>query len=73
MVAARAHQKGSRTSATNPSSMKMIQNIFFCIGRIVAFWLSWGATAATIVELRSTGQPRRLSLHGLILLAFGGL
>jgi len=36
MVAAQAHQKGSRKSATNPSNMKTIQNIFFCIGAIVS-------------------------------------
>ena len=35
MVAAQAHQKGSRKSATSPSSTKTIQNIFFCIGTIV--------------------------------------
>ena len=35
MVAAQAHQKGSKISATNPSSMKTIQNIFFCIEAIV--------------------------------------
>jgi hypothetical protein len=34
-VAAQAHQKGSRKSATSPSSMKTIQNIFFCMGTIV--------------------------------------
>ena len=32
MVAAQAHQKGSRTSASNPTSVKTIQNIFFCMG-----------------------------------------
>jgi hypothetical protein len=31
MVAAQAHQKGSRTSASNPTSVKTIQNIFFCM------------------------------------------
>jgi hypothetical protein len=31
-VATQAHQKGSRKSATSPSKMKTIQNIFFCIG-----------------------------------------
>src|ERR1017187_2937144 len=36
MVAAQAHQKGSRKSATNPSNMKTTQNIFFCIGAIVS-------------------------------------
>jgi hypothetical protein len=35
MVAAQAHQKGSRKSATTPSSMKTIQNIFFCMRTIV--------------------------------------
>jgi hypothetical protein len=35
MVAAQAHQKGSKKSATSPSSMKTIQNIFFCMGTIV--------------------------------------
>jgi len=35
MVAAQAHQKGSRKSATSPSSMKTIQNIFFCTRAIV--------------------------------------
>jgi hypothetical protein len=35
MVAAQAHQKGSNKSATSPSSVKTIQNIFFCMGTIV--------------------------------------
>jgi hypothetical protein len=35
MVAAQAHQKGNKKSATSPSSMKTIQNIFFCMGTIV--------------------------------------
>jgi hypothetical protein len=30
-VAAQAHQKGSRTSASSPNSVKAIQNIFFCM------------------------------------------
>jgi hypothetical protein len=30
-VAARAHQKGSTISATNPNTTTMIQNIFLCI------------------------------------------
>ena len=38
MVAAQAHQKGSKKSATSPSSMKTIQNIFFCMGTIVVAW-----------------------------------
>ncbi len=42
MVAAQAHQKGSKKSATSPSSTKIIQNIFFCIGGI----LLYGATMA---------------------------
>ena len=37
MVAAQAHQKGSTKSATSPSSMKTIQNIFFCIGAILRY------------------------------------
>jgi hypothetical protein len=35
MMAAQAHQKGSRKSATSPSRMKTIQNIFFCMRMIV--------------------------------------
>ncbi len=35
MVAAKAHQKGSTKSANSPSTIKTIQNIFFCIGGIV--------------------------------------
>jgi hypothetical protein len=37
MVAAQAHQKGSMKSASSPSSMKTIQNIFFCIGSILRY------------------------------------
>ncbi len=42
MVAARAHQKGSTKSANKPSTVKTIQNIFFCIEVIVR---RWGARA----------------------------
>lgn len=34
-VAAQAHQNGSMISATSPSRMKAIQNIFFCMEGIV--------------------------------------
>ena len=37
MVAAQAHQKGSTKSATSLSSMKTIQNIFFCIEAILRY------------------------------------
>ena len=36
-MAAQAHQKGSTKSASSPSSMKTIQNIFFCIGAILRY------------------------------------
>ena len=36
MAAAQAHHKGSTKSATSPSNMKTIQNIFFCIGAILS-------------------------------------
>ena len=35
MVAKKAHQNGSRKSASRPSKIKVSQNIFFCIGKIV--------------------------------------
>ena len=38
MVAAQAHQKGSMKSASSPSNMKTIQNIFFCIVAILIDW-----------------------------------
>ncbi len=38
MVAAKAHQKGSMKSANRPSTVKTIQNIFFCIEVIVRRW-----------------------------------
>jgi hypothetical protein len=49
MVAAHAHQNGSRTSASRPSSMKTVQNIFFCMGAILR-------------ELRERGE-RNSSAH----------
>jgi hypothetical protein len=36
-VAAQAHQKGSTKSASSPSSVNTIQNIFFCIGPILRY------------------------------------
>ena len=46
MVAAQAHQNGSRTSASSPSSMKTVQKIFFCMGAILraGALIEWGAS-----------------------------
>ena len=55
MLAAQAHQKGSMKSASSPSNMKTIQNIFFCIVAILIDWqtelirssyISWTRRAA---------------------------
>ena len=54
MVAAQAHQKGSKKSATSPSSVKTIQNIFFCIGRI----LRYGATGTGAMSEEPTAKCR---------------
>ena len=83
MVAAKAHQKGSTKSANRPSTVKTIQNIFFCIEGIVRCWaagavancrasLDWTAEGGC-PHIKPIGPPRRPSLREpIILIAFGG-
>ena len=61
MVAAKAHQKGSTKSANRPSTVKTIQNIFFCIEGIVRCWAAGGCgKLSSFARLDSRG---RLSPH----------
>ena len=53
-VAAQAHQNGSMISATSPSRMKAIQNIFFCMEGIVRGAASRENVTTGTVRLEST-------------------
>jgi hypothetical protein len=71
-VAAKAHQKGSTKSANRPSTVKTIQNIFFCIEGIVRRFDGRCVDRDRPSSFARLDSRGRLSPHNP-LLAFGGL
>lgn len=64
MVAARAHQKGSTKSANKPSTVKTIQNIFFCIEGIVGVGEVYGTEGRASLDWTAEGGRPHINQNG---------